>query len=91
MFDTHRRFERPEELAEAIPHMATSSIFYHFIDARRRSHEGNDDFRTWLEGFNTEYVDLCDQLNKVDPYFKSLTQLRDQLASIFTSFFRGEY
>jgi hypothetical protein len=90
VFDTHRRFERPEELVDAISHMATSSIFYHFIDARRRSHERNDDFRAWLGGFGAEYAELCDQLNKVDPYFKSLTQLRDQLTSIFTSFFRGE-
>ena len=36
---------------EAVPNMSVGSIFYHFIDARRRSPEMMDDFRTWLRSY----------------------------------------
>ena len=36
VFDTRGKLERPEELVHAVPGMSVGSIFYHFIDARRR-------------------------------------------------------
>ena len=48
VFDTDGKIEEPEELVEAVPKMSVGSIFYHFIDARRRSPETMDDFRTWV-------------------------------------------
>lgn len=83
VFDTDKRVERPEELGELMPHLSTSSIFYHFIDARRRSNGGNDDFSCWLEGFGGLYDDLLSQLAEIDPYFETLTELRQQLTIIF--------
>jgi hypothetical protein len=40
--------EKPAELATAMLNLTTSSIFYHFIDARRRTSDGRDDFSDWL-------------------------------------------
>lgn len=80
VFDTHRRMEHPAELAEALPHFSTSSIFYHFIDARRRSPENSDDFRAWISSWGREYDEVVARLAKVDPYFGTLTELRDRLA-----------
>nr|WP_305906995.1 DUF5752 family protein [Methylomarinum sp. Ch1-1]MDP4519711.1 DUF5752 family protein [Methylomarinum sp. Ch1-1] len=48
VFDTHISFESPVEMAAYIPNMSISSIFYHFIDARRRTEDNVDDFRHWL-------------------------------------------
>ncbi len=90
VFDTQGKIEEPEELVEAVPKMSVGSIFYHFIDARRRSPEMMDDFRTWLRSYGDNYEDLCSQLAAIDPYFGSLVELRTQLTDLFAKyFFRG--
>ncbi len=87
VFDTHTKIKSPEELSESLPKISTSSIFYHFIDARRRTPGGTDDFRFWLSGCGKRYDPLCVELAGVDPYFGSLAELRDKLAAIFQNFF----
>ena len=89
VFDTHRELREPSELAKEIPNMSLGSIFYHFIDARRRTPENVDDFRYWLEGFDDEYAELCALIATVDPYFPTLAELREQLASLFSTYFGG--
>ena len=86
VFDTHRRLQQPAELAEVIPRLSPSSIFYHFIDARRRL-SGNDDFRLWLSTYDAQYDELRQDLAGVDPYFGSLSELRLQLTEIFKKYF----
>lgn len=83
VFDTHQRLEQPQQLAELMPYLSTSSIFYHFIDARRRFSEGGEDFSLWLQGFGEDYQSLCQALAAIDPYFGSLAELRHQLALTF--------
>lgn len=84
VFDTHKRISRPRELVGALPAMSVGSIFYHFIDARRRDPIGVDDFRAWLLGLGPEYTELCGALSEVDPYFESLFALRERLTEVFT-------
>jgi hypothetical protein len=86
VFDTRGKIEGPEELVEAVSKMSVGSIFYHFIDARRRSPEMMDDFRTWLR--SSGYEDLCSQVAAVDPYFGSIEELRTQLTNLFAHYFR---
>jgi hypothetical protein len=83
VFDTHRRLAEPEELVAALPSLSVGSVFYHFIDARRRTEGGVDDFRAWLTGLGTDYADLCDALAETDPYFDSLYSLKTRLSGIF--------
>ncbi len=87
IFDTHRSIHAPEELAREIPESSTSSIFYHFIDARMRTPEGRDDFSTWLAGFGNTYQQLIAALADVDPYFVTLSELRSQLSSVVHGYF----
>ena len=87
VFDTRVRISEPEQLKELIPQLTVSSVFYHFIDARRRTLHRSDDFSEWLKGFGNGYTQLVGQINTVDPYFKSLTELRNQLAKIFEEYF----
>lgn len=89
VFNTTKLLKDPEELIDSIPVMTPSSIFYHFIDARRRTFGNIDDFRAWLYGFEKRYRNLCDILSSVDPFFSSLTYLRQQLTELFTEYFRG--
>ncbi|MFO7760171.1 MAG: DUF5752 family protein [Thermodesulfobacteriota bacterium] len=88
VFDTHVRVAEPRELGEIIPDLSPSTIFYHFIDARRRVAEGKDDFRAWLENWE-ECSGLCEKLADLDPYFDTLNKLRSRIAAVFAEFFQG--
>jgi Family of unknown function (DUF5752) len=88
VFDTYRRLTQPAELVRILPELSVGSIFYHFIDARRRQPIAVDDFRAWLLGLSPEYRPLCDSLAEIDPYFESLFVLRDRLAKAFKAYFR---
>lgn len=83
VFDTRSEISEPSEMPELISRMSVSSIFYHFIDARRRTLDKVDDFRHWLGLFGEVYQPLIDQLSGIDPYFITLTELRQQLAAAF--------
>lgn len=84
VFRTDLQFFTPEKLAARIRQMSVSSVFYHFIDAKRRNENHLDDFRNWLESFGERYQSLYQSLAQVDPYFTSLTDLREELATIFS-------
>ncbi len=88
VFDTYRRLTEPAELVRVLPELSVGSIFYHFIDARRREPIAVDDFRAWLMGLGPEYKPLLDSLAEIDPYFESLFVLRDRLAKTFKAYFR---
>jgi hypothetical protein len=90
VFDTHRRLSHPAELVNALPELSVGSVFYHFIDARRREPFGVDDFRAWLIGSGAGYGGLCDSLAEVEPYFESLFVLRARLAELFSEHFGPE-
>lgn len=83
ILDTGRKAFNPNELSEAIKTMSPSSIFYHFIDSRRRNPSGVDDFRHWLHIIGEKQDDICQQLANIDPYFSSLKWLQWRLAEIF--------
>ncbi|MGY6276663.1 DUF5752 family protein [Methylomonas sp. MgM2] len=89
VFDTRTEINSPEALADLLPGLSTGSIFYHFIDARRRSSQKLDDFSMWLAAFGDRYADLIPKLSEIDPYFGSLAELRNTLARTFSHYFRG--
>ncbi len=91
VFDTHHRIHDPKELAQIVPKMTLSSIFYHFIEARRRTPEHIDDFRSWLLGFDGKYKGLCQNLASIDPYFTPLSTLREKLIEVFSNYFEAEF
>jgi hypothetical protein len=90
VFDTHRRLAAPQELLAALPTMSRGSVFYHFIDARRRHPERLDDFRAWLTGRDEDHTLLCRQLSDLDPFFTSLVETRDHLLALFREAFGEE-
>ncbi len=89
VFDTGETIGAPARLVDAVSKMSEGSLFYHFIDARRRTPEMMDDFRLWLRPCGDRYDELCSQLASVDPYFVPLVELRTQLTNLFTQCFQG--
>lgn len=90
VFDTRHRVSTPEDLAVLIPRMPLGSIFYHFIDSRRRTSETLNDFSIWLSDFGDRFLPLINKLNMIDPYFTTLSSLRDEIAEAFMSFTGGD-
>lgn len=84
VFDTGHTVQQPEQLAEVVPGLSLGSIFYHFIDARQRLPQGGDDFRAWLSTWGERYTEVCQGLAAIDPYFSSLSELREQIANLFS-------
>lgn len=86
IFDTHHVMTDPRQLAGLVPKMSPGSIFYHFIDARRRNESGLDDFRNWLESLGG-YEELEARIAAIDPYFSTLIDVRRQLGETFAEYF----
>jgi hypothetical protein len=82
VFDTGLRAHNVAELADLIPNMTTSSIFYHFVEARRREPLQADDFTAWLQQTQSGTGPICEQLTGVDYYFASLTEMRLRICDV---------
>ena len=83
VFDTGKRIVRPEEMAEQIAGMSAGSVFYHFIDARRRTGSGRSDFVEWLQAEGGDrHAELIRRINAIDPYFTTLADLRRELVAV---------
>lgn len=89
VFDTGRLVERPEELATALPRFSRGSVFYHFVDARRRNENGYDDLRRWLTDCGPAYRPLVELLGAVDPLQGSLHDLKHRVAAVVGRFRPG--
>lgn len=89
IFDTGVVINKPDELLDIIPGMSLGSIFYHFIDSRRRTTENKNDFSIWLESFEDQYSELIENLDKIDPYFTTLNELRQEINFVFQTNSKG--
>jgi len=82
VFDTPHSVSNPRDLVGLFPRLPLTSIFYHVIDARRRTPLRTDDIRAWLAGFGRRYDNLTTQLGFLDPFFSTLTELRDAISRL---------
>jgi len=89
VFDTGMQVPYPRELMGRIQSFSLGSIFYHFIDARRRPPYKIDDFSAWLETFDGRYADLARSIQAIDPYFTNLHVLQSELKDILDRHFQG--
>lgn len=88
IFDTPISLKDPRALIEILSIMGENSLYYHFIDARRRNAEGYDDFSDWMESLAEDYSDLIREFHAVNPFFISMEELKNTLINICKSYFR---
>jgi hypothetical protein len=79
VYETGARLLRPEEMADAIEQMTKGSIYFHFLEARRRTLGRVDDFSLWLEDFGEPWVPAIMEIRSFDFLFQTLTELRADL------------
>lgn len=89
IFDTSIRLRTPGEMAEFLPKMSPSSVYYHFFDARHRTPNNVDDFRAWLDGLGPAYAEASARIADFDPSLITLTALKSELEGIFSEFLPG--
>ncbi len=79
VFDTGKSFRNPEEMRDAVAEMTTSSIYYHFWEARRRTPEHRDDLSAWLSQWNKRGEKIIKTILEIDFYFLNLKELQNRL------------
>lgn len=82
VFDTGERVLHPNDLGAAVSAMTTGSIYYHFLEARRRPPKGVDDFSSWLSGFGKAWTPHVRALKQIDFSFYTLAELRTELVKV---------
>lgn len=87
VFDSTLCILTPEDLPKILPQLSPGNIFYHFIDARVRTSDKTDDFSVWLKMFDNKYNELIENIQTIDPYFLSLTELRNELTYVVNNYF----
>lgn len=90
IFDTQVRLNTTQELPEAVSEFSASSVFFHFIDARRRVQDGTDDFQAWIRREWPEHEELALRLASIDPYFRSLISLRSRIVNVTRGYFNAK-
>ena len=88
VFNTRNPLADPAEFPSAVAAMSRTSVFYHFIDARRRTPDSTDDFTCWLNDIDRHgYAELTMRLASIDPFFATLVETREELTRTFSDHF----
>jgi len=90
VFDTGERIKTPKLLADAVGRMTNGSIYFHFLEARRRPPVLQDDFSAWLMTLNGGYQRLISALGEIDIYFSSLAEIRAEIVRVLTEVRGGQ-
>jgi len=70
------------ELLESLPRLTPSSVWYHYIESRRRNPDHVDDFTLWLRDRARAGEPFSDALSEVDFYCLSRGELKNELVAI---------
>ncbi len=79
VFDTGVKMTSPEDIRKYLPDMSNSSIYYHFLEARRRTPDRTDDFTFWLQFLKNKPQPLIDAFSQIDFSFLNLSELKQEL------------
>jgi hypothetical protein len=82
VFDTGRRVAHPDQLSAAIRDMTNGSIYFHFLEARRRSSHRIDDFSAWLMDWGDQWEPFIRAISTIDFAFNTLAELREELVRV---------
>ncbi len=79
VFRTGLILETPDDLVANIAQFSHSSVYYHFVEARRRTENGLDDFSAWLNDFGNGAEPMLRALRNLDFYYLTLPELKRAL------------
>jgi hypothetical protein len=82
VFDTGVELVEPQDLVQQLPNMSLSTIYYHFVEARRRTPDRNDDFSAWLSGFEKPREGLIQAFSRIDFHLLNLSELKEVVVDV---------
>jgi len=82
IFDTGKRISHPDQLISAIKGMSNGSIYFHFLEARRRTVNRVDDFSVWLMDWGDEWQHYIRAMGAIDFVFHTLSELHSELVRV---------
>jgi len=82
IFDTGNKINHPDELSASIRNMTNSSIYFHVLDAKRRSIKGIDDFSTWLQTSEGNWDHYISAIQSIDVMFFTLGEIKNELVRL---------
>lgn len=85
VFDTGKQFDSAASLISQVPDLSLGSVYYHFVEARRRTENRIDDFSAWLIENAEGSEHLCQALSEIDFYFLGLKELKQTLIRTTTT------
>lgn len=68
------------EFFEQLPHISSSSLYFHFFEARLRLGRRTSDFSRWLK--DRGRGDLARAIDDLNPYVRTLDELKDDIVHI---------
>ena len=89
IFPAGLRVQNLAEFLMALKYVDTSSIYYHFYEARVRLGERADDFSKWID----EVIgagEIATKIRAIDPFMHNLERIRELLAEIIENELREE-
>ena len=70
----------PADFFNKLPQASNESLFYHFFEARLRLGHTTNDFSRWLA--DRGEIDLAHEIDSLDPYLRSLDELRADIIEL---------
>jgi hypothetical protein len=83
---------RARNLAEfliALKYIDSSSIYYHFYEARIRLRKEADDFSKWLDEV-MEAKEIAANIRNIDPFMHNIEGIREHLISVLETGLRAQ-
>jgi hypothetical protein len=81
VFQAGVRVRNLAEFLMAIKYVDASSLYYHFLDARRRFEGKSNDFSQWFDE-KLGKKDLAEELRFIDPFMHNLEGIRERIAAV---------
>jgi hypothetical protein len=79
VFDTGATLHGLSDLSRSLEGMTPGSVYFHFVEARRRQKLGLDDFSTWLSSWGKAPSELLKELHGIDVHFLTLEDIRERV------------
>lgn len=82
VFNTGITLKSVADLKVALETMTRGSVYFHFVEARRRPPLGHDDLSAWLEGWDDKPAALIEDLRAIDIHLLTLPELHQRLIGV---------
>lgn len=89
VFDTGIRLQTVTELSNALDAVTRGSIYFHFVEARRRPPMGVDDFTAWLDGWNAKPDALIRELGAIDIHLLTLQEIHQRVLTTVAAYLKS--